>query len=248
MERRSTSRPKETRSAKRSRIDAEILDVARTHLATDGAAALSLRAIARELGMVSSAIYRYVESRDELLTRLVTEAYDDLADDVATAVVQVPSDSHRDRLRAIASAFRAWAVREPPRYALLYGSPVPGYHAPPERTVGPGTRVIALVVAQVEMAGQTGILTDGDPQPDGLDGAFDELRSTYGLHISDAQLVRTFVWWAGLIGVVGQEVFDGYGDSFNGIADALFDNQLEVLIDQLIGGEGKVPPNTRPSE
>ena len=80
-----TSRPEHApeplgkRAVKRLAVEADILRVARAHLATDGAAALSLRAVARDLGMVSSGIYRYVDSRDELLTRLIVDSYWSLA-------------------------------------------------------------------------------------------------------------------------------------------------------------------------
>ena len=70
--------PRTARERARAEITAEILDAARGYLATDGAPALSLRAIARDLGMASSAVYRYFKSRDELLTRLIIDAYDAL--------------------------------------------------------------------------------------------------------------------------------------------------------------------------
>src|SRR5215469_4392552 len=72
------SAPRTARERARAEITSEILDAGRRHLATDGASALSLRAIARELGMASSAVYRYVESRDDLLTRLIIDAYESL--------------------------------------------------------------------------------------------------------------------------------------------------------------------------
>lgn len=111
---------------------ADIVRIGRAHLATDGAAALSLRAVARDLGVVSSAVYRYVASRDELLTLLVVDAFTELADEVDAAVAGERDTSALRRFETIARAVRAWALREPSRYALLYGSPVPGYHAPAE--------------------------------------------------------------------------------------------------------------------
>src|SRR5262245_52122761 len=130
------------RQESREKIEAQIVELGRRHLVTEGAAGLSLRAIARDLGMVSSAVYRYVASRDELLTLLLVDAYSELADAVDDAG---PDGPWRDRLLAMAHAARAWAVDQPARWALLYGSPVPGYHAPQERTVGPGTRVVGAL-------------------------------------------------------------------------------------------------------
>jgi AcrR family transcriptional regulator len=122
------------RERARAQTMADIVRIGRRHLATEGAAALSLRAVARDLGVVSSAVYRYVASRDELLTLLVIAGYDELGDEVDAALAKVDPDDHRGRLVAIGTAVRTWAVREPAMYALLFGSPVPGYHAPAERT------------------------------------------------------------------------------------------------------------------
>ena len=124
----------------------DIVRIGRQHLATDGAAALSLRAIARDLGLVSSAVYRYVGSRDELLTLLVIDGYDELGDAVDAALESVGSADHAGRLRAIGRSVRTWALAEPATYARLFGSPVPGYRAPAERTTVPGTRVIRRMV------------------------------------------------------------------------------------------------------
>ena len=77
-----------TRAERREDVTARILKIGLRHLAEHGAAALSLRAVTRELGMVSSAVYRYVANRDELLTLLLVEAYTDLADAVDAAVAR----------------------------------------------------------------------------------------------------------------------------------------------------------------
>lgn len=130
------------RARARRQTMADILRIGREHLATHGAAALSLRAVARDLGVVSSAVYRYVASRDELLTLLVVDGYTELADTVDDALADVAVDAHAEQFRVLGRAVRTWALREPARYALLFGSPVPGYHAPAEQTTGPGTRVV----------------------------------------------------------------------------------------------------------
>lgn len=114
----------------------EIKAVARRHLATDGAN-LSLRAVARDMGMVSSAIYRYFPSRDDLLTALILEAYDALGDAVEAADAAVGRDDLRGRWHAVCRAARAWALAHPAEYALIYGSPVPGYAARTTRSGRP---------------------------------------------------------------------------------------------------------------
>jgi len=118
------------RARVRAEMTTEIKAVARRHLETD-VANLSLRAVARDMGMVSSALYRYFASRDELLTALILDAYNQLGDAVEAADAAVPERGDlRGRWLAIARAIRDWALAEPAEYALLYGSPVPGYQAP----------------------------------------------------------------------------------------------------------------------
>src|SRR5246127_2955090 len=150
----------------RERIEAQIIELGRRHLVDHGAAGLSLRAIARDLGMVSSAVYRYVSSRDELLTLLLV-----YADAERAATVDRARDSRAevwsDDVIAIAHAARGWAVAHPARWALLYGSPVPGYHAPAERTIPVGTRVVATFFDAVAAGIATGdirLTNDGATQ------------------------------------------------------------------------------------
>jgi AcrR family transcriptional regulator len=111
-----------------------------------GSAALSLRAIARELGLVSSVIYRYVPSWDELLTLLIEESYNAFGDAVETAETRARRDDVGRRWLSLGRAVRRWAVANPAEWALLCGSPVPGYHAPPERTTAAGSRVPLLLL------------------------------------------------------------------------------------------------------
>ena len=124
------------RARVRAELTREIAEVARRHLASDGAAALSLRAVARELGMASSAVYRYFPSRDDLLTALIIDAYDALGEAAEKADAERPRADLLGRWQAACAAVRAWALDHPHEYALVYGSPVPGYAAP-EATIGP---------------------------------------------------------------------------------------------------------------
>src|SRR3954467_3675491 len=138
--------PGTPRERAREQTISDIVRIGRGQLASVGAAALSLRAVARELGVVSSAVYRYVKNRDELLTLLVVEAYNEVGEEAERAVAAAAAADYAGQFRALGRAVRGWGLREPARYALLFGSPVPGYQAPAERTMGPGTRVpIALV-------------------------------------------------------------------------------------------------------
>lgn len=219
------------RQESRDRIEAQIIELGRRHLVTEGAGGLSLRAIARELGMVSSAVYRYVASRDELLTLLLIDAYTELAESVVSAQ-GAAGDSWRDQVAAIAHAARAWAVGAPASWALLYGSPVPGYQAPRDQTVGPGTRVVAALfdavgsgVAEGQVAGRNDVVTPA------LSGDFDGLREEFDFGGDDAVVARCVTLWAGLIGAISLEVFGQYGPDTLTDPGALFDLQIALLID-----------------
>ena len=133
----------------------EITAEARRQLAVHGASSLSLRAVARELGMVSSGIYRYFASRDELLTALIIEAYDSLGQQAEEAARRSAGDSPADRWCAVARAVRAWAIANPHEYALVYGTPVPGYEAP-EDTVDPASRSALAMIGIAVDAHRTG--------------------------------------------------------------------------------------------
>lgn len=141
------------RERARIEVTAAIKDEARRRLAAEGAAKLSLRAVARELGMVSSALYRYFPSRDELLTALIIDAYDSVgaAAEQADARALEASAPPRARWIAVCEAVRAWALEHPHEYALIYGSPVPGYSAPQD-TVGPASRVGNTLIAVLRSA------------------------------------------------------------------------------------------------
>lgn len=133
------------RARARIEITAAIKAEARTQLAAEGAAKLSLRAVARELGMVSSALYRYFPSRDDLLTALIVDAYDAVGAAAERAAAEAAGERPLVRWTAACRAVRAWAVAHPHEYALIYGSPVPGYTAPQD-TNAPAARVGLVLV------------------------------------------------------------------------------------------------------
>jgi AcrR family transcriptional regulator len=217
----------------RERIEAQIVELGRRHLVEHGAAGLSLRAIARDLGMVSSAVYRYVASRDELLTLLLIDAYSELADVVDRARESLP-EVWSDDVVAIARAARGWAIAHPASWALLYGSPVPGYHAPAERTVGPGTRVIGALFDAVAAGIATGdikLIRHVAPQP--VSDDFERLREEFGFPGDDAVIAKCFTIWAGVVGAISLEVFGQYGADTLSDPQTVFDTQVRLLVAML---------------
>ncbi|MFF3656666.1 TetR/AcrR family transcriptional regulator [Streptomyces olivochromogenes] len=114
----------------RAHVRAEIRERAWEQIATAGASALSLNAIAKQMGMSGPALYRYCAGRDELITELVREAYRSLADTFRAAAASESGADPAAPVAALAHALRGWALDDPQRYFLVYGTPVPGYHAP----------------------------------------------------------------------------------------------------------------------
>jgi AcrR family transcriptional regulator len=195
------------RDRARAEVTRQIMDAARRYLATDGASGLSLRAIARELGVSSSAVYRYVASRDELLTRLMVAAYDALGGVAETAEAAVARDDLAGRWAAVCHAVRAWGLEHPHEYALVYGTPVPGYTAV-SATVAPAARIPELLL---------GILADAaerpeptvtyDDVPADARRALAPVQSLIPAKVPDALVQRGPMAWAALFGTVSFELF-----------------------------------------
>lgn len=204
--------------------------------------------VARDLGVVSSAVYRYVPSRDDLLTLLVVDAYTELAEVVGRAEAAEPRGDHLARWRALAHAVRDWALAEPSRYALLFGTPVPGYAAPAEQTTAPGTAIIVLLmrlVADAEAAGS--VAAQGDrPPPDALRADVERVRADFGVPVSDAMLVAAVLAWVGLFGAVSFEVFGQYGPATFTEPVQVFDALGDLLAHPLGLGGPAEPVNPGP--
>lgn len=175
-------------------------------IAEKGAPALSLREVAREMGLVSSAIYRYFPTRDDLLTALIVDAYNDLGAFAERAAARVPNDEPRRRLHAAASAIRKWAKSNPNEYALLYGSPVPGYEAPPF-TVEPAARVALVLGSIVVDAWQRSNLRTEDDES-AMKGvletrALDEVMPG----VPEAVRALSLMVWSQIFGCISFELF-----------------------------------------
>jgi AcrR family transcriptional regulator len=206
-----------TRARVRAELTREIAEVARTHLASDGAAALSLRAVARELGMASSAVYRYFASRDELLTALIIDAYNALGEAAERADAALARDDLRGRWRAVCTTIRVWAVAHPHEYALVYGSPVPGYAAP-EATIGPASRLdlaLSRILADGVACGAVDATSDGS----GADAALvPGVAAMIGLpdDPTGSTAARALYAWSSLFGLLTFELF---GHAHNVVAN-----------------------------
>lgn len=208
----------------------EIKTIARRHLETDGAN-LSLRAVARDMGMVSSALYRYFGSRDDLLTALIIDAYNEVGEAVETADAAVAERSDlRERLLAVGRGVREWALRKPAEYALIYGSPVPGYAAPADTIVAAGRTPVVLVKILADGV-STGVITDAGAGMSGpLRADLIRARDVVSPGLPEAVMFLGMIAWIHLFGAVSFELFG----QLNNVIEAreeFFDRQMGVMAD-----------------
>ncbi len=233
---------KRTAASIRARVRAEMIDeikeTARRQLATEGAN-LSLRAIARELGVVSSALYRYFASRDELLTALIVDAYNAIgaAGERADTAITERKDL-TGRWLAIAHAWRGWALAHPAEYALIHGSPVPGYAAPAD-TIIPANRRFLVIAAIVRDGREAGVLAPAaapaEPPaiPPQLGAELTAVSAGLGTEAGPDVMARALI---AVIEVFGALNFELFGQLDNAIDErgAWFDFQARVMA-RLIG-------------
>lgn len=211
-------------------VRANIVAEARSQLAATGAAALSLRAIARELGMAPSAMYRYFGSRDEILTALIVDGYDDMGElaEAAAGAAGTPAE----RFRSVCQALRGWALAHPHEYALLYGTPVPGYHAP-DLTLDPASRVTRVLGAILQDAQRANVIAHEKIPP--ISAAVAAQAQPVGQAVMPGVplpvVARALAVWAFLF---GQLNFDVFG-RLEGLADraVVFDYAVATMLDMV---------------
>ncbi|MEU3193570.1 TetR/AcrR family transcriptional regulator [Streptomyces sp. NPDC006992] len=230
------SRMQGARQRARGEITEAIKEEARRQLAEQGASRLSLRAVARELGVASSALYRYFPSRDDLLTALITDAYNALgaAAEEALAEAESAGDTHLVRWRAVCRAVRGWSLAHPHEYALLYGSPVPGYAAP-SATIRPASRAALAMLTVLSDAYAVGALraparAAAAPAPVLADT--ERLVGELEVPLPPAVAAEAVAAWAQLFGLVGFELFGQFANVIDA-RDAFFDHAVERLADQV---------------
>ncbi|GAB2911783.1 TetR/AcrR family transcriptional regulator [Nonomuraea fastidiosa] len=215
----------------RAELIREITDIARRQLATEGAGGLSLRAVAREMGMVSSAIYRYFPSRDDLLTALIIDGYNALGEAVEQGEAAVARDDHLGRWLAACHAVRGWALAHPHEYALIYGSPVPGYQAP-RATVEARVRDVTVLGRIVSDAWRDGALRppSSEPPPE-LSADAAAVREVMP-EVPDEMVWRSVTSWSTLYGWVSFEVFGQFNNTIDN-REAAFDHAMRLAASTL---------------
>lgn len=234
----------------RAELRAAALDDVREH----GAVALSLRRVARRMDVSPAGLYRHVESREELLTWLIADAYDDLADHLLVAagaaekelsevdrpapIVPKVADEQADvadRLRAVAAAYRAWAVAHPNQFALLFGDPIPGYEAPPTGpTTAAMTRVGAALGRPLVEAWHKGRLRPVVPEVEGeLRMRLAPMAGIAPVPVPPELALTLLVAWGRLHGQVSLEVFGHHAWLFPDGCEPMFVADVEAMLRDL---------------
>ncbi|MEU8975812.1 TetR/AcrR family transcriptional regulator [Streptomyces monashensis] len=219
----------------RAETTAEIKKVALALMASGGPDAITLRAIAREMGMTANAIYGYFATRDDLVTTLINDVYTALADAVDAAWEAAPATDPAIRITAWATAFRTWAVVNPQGFRLIYGDPVPGYHAPeggpaPDAARRVCTGLTALAAAawphtQHLYEDSAFGWSDFDP------GLLDKVRPAFP-DLPPAAVALALRIWGHLHGLVSLEVY-GHMHTQTTSPEKLFEEELAQLLKML---------------
>ncbi len=213
---------------------AAIKDSAWRHIAAEGAAALSLRAIARELEVTAPALYRYFADRDTLVTALIIDAYLSFGDSQFQALEALPANDLEGRLLAAGQAYRAWAVAHPERFQLIFGTPIPGYHAPLEQVMPAAARSLSALVSVVEALRLGGRLRLSEALPVAAEkqAAF-ETWKLYGGQVDIRSFSIAIRIWIRVHGVVSLEISGNlppYGPS----AEDIYRSELETIVRQFV--------------
>lgn len=137
---------KTARAIKREETYEQIKSAAQKLIAEEGTSGLALRKIAREIGLVPSAIYRYYDSLDDIITALIVEAFQGLAGALAAARDANRTAPPTVQLMAVMVAYRQWALDHVTQFQLIYGTPIPGYEAPREITVPVASGSLQVIV------------------------------------------------------------------------------------------------------
>jgi len=223
-------RPK--RSKQHPDLRTAIKEVARKQIAENGAPALSLRAIARELKITAPAIYNYFPSRDDLVTALIVDAYHSLAAALAESQ-ETAEESHTVRIMASAHAYRGWALEHPEEYGLIFGTPIPGYEAPMEITGPAAAESMAVLIQVLDAAYQDGVLSLAEPSPTLLtllQPWVDKLNYAGPPTIIHLALAS----WALIHGLVSLELFGHLAPAPEyGEVDPLFEAEIQAMVERM---------------
>jgi AcrR family transcriptional regulator len=232
-------RPKHELARERSETITQIKTVARQQMAEHGTAGLSLRGIAREMGITAPAIYNYFPRLEDLITALIVDAFNSLAEAMDAAEAASPSDRPYDKIMALCLAYREWAIAHPTVFQLIYGNPIPGYHAPEELTIPLARRPFLGLFRwfiRAHQAGELVIPAEYQVVPPAMVEGIAAWKRLSGIEMPDALLGLLMSGWARIHGAVLLELF-GHLEPLVGSGGSFYRYELEAFAERLeLGG------------
>lgn len=226
--------PRPRNEARRLDLHSEIKEIAWKQIAESGAATLSLRAIARELNIAAPSLYNYYPSRDDLVTALIVDAYHSLADALVISVENLPAQQLPERLFTLGWAYREWAITYPQRYLLIFGTPIPNYHAPEAITMPAAERALIPLIEEIQT-----IFSAGKLRVDRIAALTPRLESmlkiwqdvTGGIH--PETLYLAYIIWSRVHGLAMLEITNQIPSFFDDPSE-LFRRELNTILIQYL--------------
>jgi AcrR family transcriptional regulator len=214
---------------------------ARAQMARAGTAGISLREIARNMDMTAPALYRYFPSLADLITALLLDGFNGIADAVAAADAAQPHEAYGARMLAALCAYRRWALDNRVDFELMYGNPIPGYEAPAELTIAAAARTFGVMVgilAEAEAAGVFSPLPEYLDLPPAVAAHLETLNARDGYAVSPTLLYVCTVGWARIHGMIMLELF-GHTPPVIGDPEAFYRHEVLTLMQSM----GMRPPD-----
>lgn len=227
--------PRKRQEALREATLEDIKSAARQLMAEQGTAGLSLRGIAKQLGLTAPALYYYYNSLDDLITALIFEDYHWLADTMEAARETVLDRSYADQLRVILEANRQWSIDHPVDFMLISGNPIPGYEAPSELTTPAASRVLAVaigVIADGLAAGEFRLPAEAQNLPESVEQTLKVIAGERGYNTSIGAVYLAVMGWTQVHGLIALEVYNAI-QPVVGDTTAFFNHRVRALIETM---------------
>jgi AcrR family transcriptional regulator len=225
--------PRPRREERHPDLSNAIKDSAWKQITEFGAAALNLRAIARDLGIAAPSIYNYFPSRDDLVTALIVDAYNSLAEAQEAALESGLAESLSTKLFSLGIAYRNWVVKYPHRYQLIFGTPIPNYQAPDDITIPAATRALVPLIKIIQdlysaNALRTERLTEMSPQLESMLRSWQKVEGSSDIET----LYLALVIWSRLHGLVGLEIGNQFPPFINAVE--IFQREMNNILIQYL--------------
>lgn len=227
--------PRPRREDLRLEMTEKIKAVARQQMSQHGTAGLGLRAIARELGITAPALYNYFSTLDDLITDLIVDAFNWLADAMQEAANMSRDRSDVGRIRSAVMAYRRWALDHPAEFQLIYGNPIPGYHAPADVTTPLARRpftVLAAPMLHAYRSGELRIPPEYEDLPPQVLGYLTVWKQRSVVDIPEEIIYLLTAGWTRIHGMVMLELFH-HSQPVIGDPDAFYQHEVDTFLRSL---------------